>query len=62
MGSAMRSAEECLAKAGELSDLAESFEGRTRDTLLLIARTWQSEAERADLAPDEPRQQSHRIQ
>jgi hypothetical protein len=62
MGYAMRSAEECLAKAGELSDLAESFEGHTRDTLLLIARTWQSEAERPDLQLSDPRLPSHRIQ
>ncbi len=41
----MRSAEECLAKATEFSALAERFEGRTRDTLLFIARTWLGEAQ-----------------
>jgi hypothetical protein len=44
----MRSAEECLAKAAEFSDFAERFEGRTRDTLLFIARTWRGEAERGE--------------
>ena len=58
----MRSAEECLAKAGELSDLAERFEGQTRDTLLLIARTWQTEAERTDLPPADTSVPRHRIQ
>lgn len=59
----MRTAEECRAKAQELSDLAGSCSAsNARDALFLMARTWEQLAVQADWQDACPLSKTHRIQ